>query len=63
MRRTPPFTRATVDDGVTVMGMVGVVLRVVTFTGLRLDKYCFQFQSYKLACPSIVKGAQCIAGL
>ncbi len=43
IRKTPPFTLATVDNGFAVMAWVGVVLKVVASTGRSLDKllHCF----------------------
>ena len=38
IRRTPPFNFTTIDDGVIARVRLGVVLKVVTSTGLRLDK-------------------------
>ncbi len=43
IRRTPPFTLATVDNGFAVMAWLGVVLKVVTSTGRSLDKLLHTF--------------------
>ncbi|MFQ5496142.1 MAG: IS66 family insertion sequence element accessory protein TnpB [Phycisphaerae bacterium] len=45
IRRTPPFKLTPVDDGITDRASLGVVLGVVTSTGLKLDKLLRLFKT------------------